>query len=286
MEYLHYSYFDNLNIVNRSGCFCRFDTNELWHTSTLISFQHDKIYYITKGKCSITIDGKEYIGKEGSLFFIPAYTIHGYHNFTNEPFEQYFIHFDLYPTKTKLFDIFNLPYKIETGKDEKIKKLFKDYIALSENNDIINRIQIKSVLLEIIAYYIKMSEVDTINLVSKSDMCMNDILNYIENNLHKNITNKDLASVARMHPNHLIKFFKNRTGTTPAKYVMIQKMEHAKMLLDETDLDLSEIIERIGLEYMSHFSKLFKNFYGVSPQHYRKLPPLTRPASYSFDKSK
>ena len=80
----------------------------------------------------------------------------------------------------------------------------------------------------------------------------------------------------------MIKFFKSRTGITPSKYVMIQKMEHAKMLLDETDLDLSEIIERIGLEYMSHFSKLFKNFYGVSPQHYRKLPPLTRPATHSW----
>ncbi len=57
------------------------------------------------------------------------------------------------------------------------------------------------------------------------------------------------------------------------------------MLLDETDLNLTEIMERIGIDYVSHFSKLFKKFYGVSPHHYRKIPRLTRPTIYSFDSS-
>ena len=285
MEFLHYSFFDNLNIVNREGQPCHFKPNEKWLTTTLISFQHDKLYYITKGKCSITIDGKEYIGTKGSLFYIPAYTVHGYHNYTNELFEQYYIHFDLYPTNTKLFEVFKLPYKIETEDDEAIKKLFSDYVDYSKSENIVDRIEVKSVILKIIAYYIKNSDTDKVSVADKGDMCMNDILRYIDNNLNKNITNKELSSIARMHPNHLIKFFKGRMGITPAKYVMIQKMEHAKMLLDETDLDLSEIMERIGLEYVSHFSKLFKNFYGVSPANYRKLPPLTRPASYSFEET-
>lgn len=284
---LHYSYFDNLNIINREGKLMSFGPDESWFTSTMISFQHHKLYYITKGKCIITIYNEDYIGTPGSFFFIPAYTVHAYHNISGKPFEQYYTHFDLYPTKTQLFDIFNLPYMVDAKDDNKVIELFSSYISALESPNITDKIRIKSLLFDLITEYITLSNVDTINLVSKSDVCMNNLLSYIENNLHKTITNKELATIARMHPNHMIKFFKSRTGITPSKYVMIQKMEHAKMLLDETDLDLSEIMERIGIEYLSYFSKLFKDFYGVSPTHYRKLPPITRPASYSyFDKLK
>ena len=73
-----------------------------------------------------------------------------------------------------------------------------------------------------------------------------------------------------MHPNHMIRFFKNKTDQTPAKYVTMQKMEHAKRLLESSELNVTEIMERIGIDDLSHFSKLFKKLYAESPVKYKK----------------
>ena len=106
---------------------------------------------------------------------------------------------------------------VDAKDDNKIIELFSSYISALESPNITDKIRIKSLLFDLITEYITLSNVDTINLVSKSDVCMNNLLSYIENNLHKTITNKELATIARMHPNHMIKFFKSRTGITPSK---------------------------------------------------------------------
>ena len=150
------------------------------------------------------------------------------------------------------------------------EELFSKFTEADKNSDIINKILVKSYLMELLAEYISLSQPQKVNLMSKSDICINDILSYINENLDKNITNEDLASVAHMHPNHMIRFFKNKTDQTPAKYVTMQKMEYAKRMLESSDLNITEITEKIGIDDMSHFSKLFKKFYAVSPAKYRK----------------
>ena len=72
-----------------------------------------------------------------------------------------------------------------------------------------------------------------------------------------------------MCPNHFIRAFKDKTGTTPAKYIKLRKMETAKQLLESTDLTNEEITEKLALSDSSHFSKLFKEVYNMSPRKYR-----------------
>ena len=49
-----------------------------------------------------------------------------------------------------------------------------------------------------------------------------------------------------MHPNHFIRFFKEKTGETPAKYIKARRMETAKRYLEETELSVKEIMLAIG----------------------------------------
>ena len=57
-----------------------------------------KFYYITEGRCEITIEGEKYTATAGDWFFIPARTEHSYHNFDGEPFTKYWMHFEITPT--------------------------------------------------------------------------------------------------------------------------------------------------------------------------------------------
>ena len=98
-----------------------------------------------------------------------------------------------------------------------------------------------------------------------------DILRYINTNLDKPLTNEELSSRFYMHPNQLIRQFKKKTGITPGRYVTLKKMETAKRMLEDTDLRIVEIMEKIGQSDMSRFSKQFKKFYNQSPREYRNF---------------
>ena len=55
-------------------------------------------------------------------------------------------------------------------------------ILFDKNSDIINKILVKSYLMELLAEYISLSQPQKVNLMSKSDICINDILSYIKEN--------------------------------------------------------------------------------------------------------
>lgn len=273
MNYLEQKYFDNFNAINREGSLVEFEAGKIWRSRTFISYQHNKLYYILKGKCTIIIDDHIYEGFPGMCFFIPAYTRHKFFSNTDEPFQHYYIHFDLYPSPPYLSDFYDIPYAIRFDDNNNIiYNYLLEYTSKKNSSNLLDKLYVKTILIKLIIAYIELSNCDVININYKENSCLNNLLAYIDNNLHKKITLDDLSKIARMHVSGLIDFFKENLGMTPSKYITQRKMELAKRLLDETDIDISEVMERTGYEYTSHFSKLFKKYYGISPTLYNRFP--------------
>ena len=79
-----------------------------------------------------------------------------------------------------------------------------------------------------------------------------------------------LAEQCQVSTSYLGRYFKNKTGSTPMRYVDIQKMEYAKKLLRETDDSLNEIVSKSGYIDASNFIRKFKKETGITPINYRK----------------
>lgn len=60
------------------------------------------------------------------------------------------------------------------------------------------------------------------------------------------------------------------TGLTPIAYVLQVRLEYAKQLMADNGLSLTQIANKCCFQNLSHFSKAFKQQYGVPPQQYRK----------------
>lgn len=80
---------------------------------------------------------------------------------------------------------------------------------------------------------------------------------------------------------YIEKSFRRHFGTSILEYRNSIKMAHAKELLSNTALSVSQITELLGFESVPYFSILFKRSFGVSPIQYRKsilvsnrVPPL------------
>lgn len=67
-----------------------------------------------------------------------------------------------------------------------------------------------------------------------------------------------------------LEVFKSVYGISPRKYLSELKLHEAKVLIQQSHLSLSDIAERLGYSHLSHFSRQFKRWTGMSPIAYRK----------------
>lgn len=269
MNYLQDVYLSNLNAVSNMGGFFSLPAKQSWQKK-VHSFNQNKFYFITKGICEIVIDGKKYTAKAGDWFFIPANSLHSYENDDKMLFQKYWMHFDIFPNN-ELFNILNLPHYVKVEKGSRVYTLFKKYSKLSSSDILLDKLKVKAILLELLSEYIDHAITDTISVKSITDSKIDEVLRYINNNIEKSLSLNELSLKFHMHPNHFIRFFKSKTGQTPAKYVKEKKMETAKCYLESTELYINEIMEKIGEDDPASFSKQFKSVYSYSPREYRKI---------------
>lgn len=80
---------------------------------------------------------------------------------------------------------------------------------------------------------------------------------------------KDFASRLAIHVNHLNKVLKENTGKTTTELISERLIHEAKILLKETDWNISEIAYSLGFEELAHFSNFFKKQTALTPIAFR-----------------
>lgn len=84
-------------------------------------------------------------------------------------------------------------------------------------------------------------------------------------------TPADFAGVLGVHVNHLNRVLKETTGKTTGEIIGSRIFQEAKILLTQTQWNISEIAFTLGFEEVAHFSNFFKKYAQQSPQHFREL---------------
>ena len=79
----------------------------------------------------------------------------------------------------------------------------------------------------------------------------------------------ELARICGISPRHLMRGFKQLTGTTLHSYVEEVRLGRAKVMLIETDLPLKTISWKLGFAHASSFSSAFQRALGVTPTEFR-----------------
>lgn len=100
---------------------------------------------------------------------------------------------------------------------------------------------------------------------------LREVIEYIHDNLAEDLSLVRLAEVANLTVYQFARLFKRTTGQTPHQYVIQCRIERAKLLLEETQLPISDIAYRVGFANQSHFSTLFRRSIGVTPKAYREM---------------
>jgi len=82
-------------------------------------------------------------------------------------------------------------------------------------------------------------------------------------------TAKDYADRLSVHVNHLNKVLKENTGKTTTEIISSRVIQEAKILLKQTDWNISEIAYCLGFEQLAHFSNFFRKQTSIAPNLFR-----------------
>lgn len=95
------------------------------------------------------------------------------------------------------------------------------------------------------------------------------VMEYINQNFHKNITLAEVAKLVNMTEVSFSRFFKSRTGITFMDSLLESRLGQAARMLIDTTQSVSEIAYSCGFNNLSNFNRLFKKKKGCTPKEYR-----------------
>lgn len=95
-------------------------------------------------------------------------------------------------------------------------------------------------------------------------------VDYILENLSKDISVKDVADYVCFSPEYFSKLFKKETGENVKNYILRIKVNTAKDLLKNPNIPVSLVASELGYSNFSHFTQMFKKHEGITPSEYRK----------------
>jgi AraC family transcriptional regulator len=97
------------------------------------------------------------------------------------------------------------------------------------------------------------------------------IVEYVEANLGRHMSIRELANLVQLGPYHFVRMFKRSLALTPHRYVLERRIERAKELLQSSCAPLAEIGLSLGFNTQSHFTSTFHRLVGNTPGEFRQI---------------
>ncbi len=245
---------------------------------------HDEfeIIYVKSGFLTVSISGENYIGKPGDAFVVSPGNLHFMGSQTGNV--DYFTF--LFPLKyisfrtddildDKLLEPLNSGHlmispEIEDTVKEQCEQLVEIYGAKKEESQskITAQIKTKIILLQFILKLWKKGFIVE-NDTSGKNTVEKEMVSYIQQNFTGKILLKEFGKQFHLSEKYISRYFKEHFHITISQYVTYLRLEHAKQLLQDTDIPVTEVAMQSGYQNVSYFIRSFKKTYGMSPLKYR-----------------
>jgi len=125
---------------------------------------------------------------------------------------------------------------------------------------------------EITAFLMDLAEkaADEVRDESSSKLNKEFVIQYIQLHYAEDLYLDKMAEVFNTSPKYFSNFFKKSFGINFVEYLNKVRMSHAKELLKNSDISISDIAEKVGYITSSTFASTFKKYCGITPTEFRK----------------
>lgn len=230
---------------------------------------------VIRGELYLTLDDRQYKLGAGDTVLISGETLHG-----GEAVDCVYecLVFDLYGLFNKMealrpslrqFYCFELSPDTFFTKDDRYPSRPLDIFSQDEQNACIE-LETVSAIAELFAWIIKNKRYRDGTRKNGWSVRIKPVLEYIEAHYADALSLDILAGVSGMNARYFCRVFSSLTNTTPMDYVNFYRTEQAALLLDTTDMSITEISAACGFSESSYFTKVFKKYKELTPHFYRR----------------
>ncbi|WP_312444386.1 response regulator [Lacrimispora sp.] len=127
--------------------------------------------------------------------------------------------------------------------------------------------KIRQSVLELVEQYKKEYESNRGRILRKE---VAEAKSFVRSHMKEEMQVADIAALVNMSGSYFSHVFKKEEGISFVEYVYRVRMEHARYLLESSDLKVNEIADEVGIFNPNYFSTQFKKSMGQSPLEYRQ----------------
>ncbi|MEO0513868.1 MAG: helix-turn-helix domain-containing protein [Planctomycetota bacterium] len=99
---------------------------------------------------------------------------------------------------------------------------------------------------------------------------LGSVIGELEKSYDQPWTVEAMADAAHLSPSHLVRVFRKATGQTPLNYLIQLRLRQAVRLLEDTDLNITQIAHQVGFADSNYFARQFRKTMATTPTQYRK----------------
>jgi AraC-like DNA-binding protein len=271
-----------------------FGVNVIWFSKEryridlgLWPHKHDYYHYIyiLNGTGKITIDGNDYIVQENDFYLTHKGITHSLETKSKDGMKVIEIKFEV-NNEQLASHLDQLAYRVRlSGLD--VRHKLENFIYEGMKKEAYHEELINLQFTEILLILLRHKDNNTKNMRSSiihadnsNNMdasrdtidikCLNDVTDYMKNNLTIDLCLDDLAKIAKMSKYHFCRSFKKHYGTTPMQHFIMLRISKAKELLMFSDMNITQIAYSVGFNDARYFSQVFKQEEALSPSEYAK----------------
>lgn len=235
-----------------------------------------EIEYVIDGYAKEIINGKEYPIGPGTVTLLSPVDFHSYREIDpSQPLRVINVKFqDLFLPQNVRNDIYMQKRpKIAQLNDTQFRmlmdNLYEEFVRNDYGRDTAIMHLITYICILIMRHVLSAEDLEKSNEMAHSPI--QEAVLYVRTHFRDNISAEAVAKTVHLSPNYFSEYFKKQTGEKFSLFVLRLRVDFAANLLKITDLSVKEIAFESGFNSAAYFSNTFKEFYGMSPDRYRKL---------------
>lgn len=145
--------------------------------------------------------------------------------------------------------------------------------SAEECNKIIEKIYISRVIQEIydiLENTLHLYEETVFNTGKSGRSDVETVKSYVYEHYAEPLSAEILSSAVYLSTGYMSYIFKKETGEGLNRFIKIYRLEKARELLETTNKKIVQICQETGFSNASYFCKSFREYYGMSPEKFRK----------------
>ena len=261
---------DNIFEYNGLNCICLASgtNNEnlpgKWHYRVRDAYG---LYYVTKGKGKICVDGKEYIVSAGQSFLAFPFSNFMIAADKDEPWIYKWVEFkgaeaELLVSQTGFGKKSPIANKMPIDNLSSYFDMFSQ-----DNNSLFKQCREVAKLFVLFSFYIEFFPRKTPENKSYTVIARE----YIEENFQNvNCNVRKVADHVKIDRTYLFRLFKDETGISVIDYIRKCRIDTATKLLQNDQISIKDVAYSVGFSDQMYFSKVFKQVKGMSPTEFRR----------------